>query len=51
MQFMLIITNSKQLINHNMIEGQMATLEQRVQAVVTLFVNRSFTSSLREHRV
>ena len=39
MQFMLIIMNSKQLINHNMIEGQMATVEQRVQAVVTLFVN------------
>ena len=39
MQFMLRITNSKQLINHNMIEGQMATIEQRVQAVVTRFVN------------
>ena len=39
MQFMLRITNSKQLINHNMIEGQMATIEQRVQAVVTWFVN------------
>ena len=39
MQFMLRITNSKQLINHDMIEGQMATIEQRVQAVVTRFVN------------
>ena len=39
MQFMLRITDSKQLINHNMIEGQMATIEQRVQAVVTRFVN------------
>ena len=39
MQFMQRITNYKQLINHNMIEGQMATIEQRVQAVVTRFVN------------
>ena len=50
-QLRLIISVSKQLIEHNMTEGEMAATGQSVQAEVTRLVSvRKLTSSVKQRR-